>query len=138
MTSPSRSRSVFTARKSGTKARILLTNYSQLEYLLLRDRDVDLFRGAPLRYLVLDEVHTYTGALGSEVACLIRRLRQAVCKSPSEVVCIGTSATVQDAPDSLPIWPVESNQDAAASGIAALTAISPRACLVCRPIRSPW
>ena len=78
------------------RPRLVLTNYAQLEYLLLRDRDLDLFRGAPLRFLVLDEVHTYTGALGSEVACLIRRLRQVVHKRPEEVICIGTSATVQD------------------------------------------
>lgn len=79
------------------RPRILLTNYAQLEYLLLRDRDLDLFRGAPLRFFVFDEVHTYTGALGSEVACLIRRLRHVVGKSPAEVLCVGTSATVQDA-----------------------------------------
>lgn len=76
--------------------RILLTNYSQLEYLLLRHEDMDLFEGAPLRYLVMDEVHTYTGALGAEVACLLRRLRYLTGKQPEEVLCIGTSATVQD------------------------------------------
>jgi len=79
--------------------RLLLTNYSQLEYLLLRDRDLDIFRGAPLRFLVFDEVHTYTGALGSEVACLIRRLRDVVRKRSDEVIMIGTSATVSDVPD---------------------------------------
>lgn len=76
--------------------RILLTNYYQLEYLLLRARDLELFEDAPLRYLVIDEVHTYTGALGSEVACLLRRLRYLSGKSPDEVRCIGASATVQD------------------------------------------
>lgn len=75
--------------------RILLTNYHQLEYLLLRARDLELFEHAPLRYLVMDEVHTYTGALGSEVACLLRRLRYLLGKSPDEVTCIGASATVQ-------------------------------------------
>ncbi len=79
--------------------RILLTNYAQLEYLLLRDKDLDLFRRAPLRYMVFDEVHTYTGALGSEVACLVRRLRNVAQKSPDEVTMIGTSATVSDRPD---------------------------------------
>lgn len=76
--------------------RILLTNYAQLEYLLLQDRDLDLFRGAPLRFLVFDEVHTYTGELGSEVACLIRRLREVARKQVDDVTCIGTSATVSD------------------------------------------
>src|SRR5690606_4813054 len=82
-----------------TRPRILLTNYAQLEYLLLRDRDLDLFRGAPLRFLVFDEVHTYTGALGSEVACLIRRLRDVARKRADEVITIGTSATVSERPD---------------------------------------
>jgi len=81
------------------RPRILLTNYAQLEYLLLRDRDLDLFRGAPLRFLVFDEVHTYTGALGSEVACLIRRLRDVARKRADEVIMIGTSATVSDRSD---------------------------------------
>ena len=78
------------------RPRLLLTNYSQLEYLLLRDKDLDLFRGAPLRFLVLDEVHTYTGALGSEVACLLRRLRHVAGKKPADMICVGTSATVQE------------------------------------------
>ncbi|MBW2703779.1 MAG: DEAD/DEAH box helicase [Deltaproteobacteria bacterium] len=78
------------------RPRLLLTNYSQLEYLLLRDRDLDMFREAPLRFLVLDEVHTYTGALGSEVSCLLRRIRHVARKGADEVICIGTSATVQE------------------------------------------
>jgi ATP-dependent helicase YprA (DUF1998 family) len=52
---------------------ILITNYSMLELLLLRREDRRLFRGAKPRYLVLDEVHTYTGVLGAEGACLSRR-----------------------------------------------------------------
>lgn len=80
------------------RPRILLTNYAQLEYMLLRDKDLQLLRGAPLQFMVLDEVHTYTGALGSEVACLIRRIRDVVGKSPEEVIMIGTSATVSDKP----------------------------------------
>lgn len=83
------------AEMRARRPRLLLTNYYQLEYLLLRDKDLDLFRGAPLRFLVLDEVHTYTGALGSEVACLVRRLRRVARKRPDEVICLGTSATVQ-------------------------------------------
>ena len=78
------------------RPRLLISNYSQLEYLLLRDKDLGLFQEAPLRFLVFDEVHTYTGALGSEVACLIRRLRRVARKVADQVVCIGTSATVQD------------------------------------------
>lgn len=78
------------------KPRILLTNYSQLELMLLRDKDLSLFSDAPLRFLVFDEVHTYTGGLGSEVACLIRRLKAVSGKAEEEIICVGTSATVQD------------------------------------------
>ncbi|MFL6197817.1 MAG: DEAD/DEAH box helicase [Thermoanaerobaculia bacterium] len=78
------------------RPRLLLTNYAQLEYLLLRDKDLSLFQAAPLRFFVLDEVHTYTGALGSQVACLLRRLRSVARKELGEVVCIGSSATVTE------------------------------------------
>ena len=55
---------------------ILLTNYMMLEYLLVRPADRDaLFANHRCRFLVLDEVHTYRGALGSNVALLVRRLR---------------------------------------------------------------
>ena len=59
------------------KPRILLTNYRQLEVLTTRLPDVALFAEAPLKYLVFDEAHTYAGATGAEVACLIRRVRVA-------------------------------------------------------------
>ena len=81
------------------RPRILLTNYQQLEYLLLRDQDLELFRDAPLKHLVFDEVHTYTGVLGSEVAALIRRLREVADKTADDVLCVGTSATVADSRD---------------------------------------
>lgn len=55
---------------------ILLTNYMMLEYLLVRpaDRD-DIFTNHRCRFLVLDEVHTYRGALGANIALLVRRLQ---------------------------------------------------------------
>jgi ATP-dependent helicase YprA (DUF1998 family) len=81
------------------KPRILITNYRQLEILTTRLPDVELFSGAPLRYLVFDEAHTYTGAVGAEVACLIRRLRALAGKESDEVTCIGTSATLSDPND---------------------------------------
>lgn len=76
---------------------IILTNYKQLEYLLVRKADRGLFTPA-LRYLVLDELHSYRGALATEVACLIRRLKARCGLGAGELHCIGTSATVsQDA-----------------------------------------
>lgn len=76
--------------------RILLTNVKQLELLLTRDRDVGLFAGAPLEYLVFDEAHTFRGAQGAETACLIRRLRTFCGRRPEEVRHIATSATMAD------------------------------------------
>ncbi|HQQ00994.1 MAG TPA: DEAD/DEAH box helicase, partial [bacterium] len=74
--------------------RILLTNYRQLEILTTRIPDVGLFATAPLRYFVFDEAHTYEGAVGAEVACLIRRLRLLAGKQSGEIICVGTSATL--------------------------------------------
>ena len=78
------------------KPRILITNYRQLEILATRLPDVGLFADAPLKYLVFDEAHTYSGATGAEVACLIRRIRALAGKRPDEIICIGTSATLAD------------------------------------------
>lgn len=72
---------------------ILLTNYKQLEFLLVRAEDRLLFTPA-LHYLVLDELHSYRGALATEIAALIRRLKAHSGISPEELICIGTSATV--------------------------------------------
>ncbi len=76
---------------------ILMTNYVQLELLLTRFEDLVLFppahRGV-LRFLVLDEIHTYTGKRGADVACLIRRLKQHT-GTTGKLRCIGTSATVE-------------------------------------------
>lgn len=75
---------------------ILVTNYSMLEYLLVRKEDQKIFKEKRLKFLVLDEIHTYKGAKGSEVACLIRRLKEHTGKLGSDrLVCIGTSATIK-------------------------------------------
>ena len=78
------------------KPRILITNANQLELLLTRQQDFELFTGAPLSFIVLDEAHTYSGATGAEVACLVRRLRAFAGKAADEVTCIATSATIVD------------------------------------------
>jgi Lhr-like helicase len=54
---------------------ILLTNYVMLEYLLVRPADRDgIFANHRCRFLVLDEVHSYRGSLGVNIALLIRRV----------------------------------------------------------------
>ena len=83
-------------RKPGHQPRILLTNVKQLELLLTRQRDVELFSGARLDFLVFDEAHTFTGAHGAETACLIRRLRAFCGRDARDTVCVATSATIVD------------------------------------------
>ena len=68
---------------------ILLTNYKMLDYLLIRPQDQRLWRfnaAGVLRYLVLDELHTYDGAQGADVACLIRRLKERLADSQGWVL----------------------------------------------------
>ena len=83
-------------RKPGDQPRILLTNVKQLELLLTRQQDLELFDNALLEYLVFDEAHTFTGAQGAETACLIRRLRAYCGKDEASTACIATSATIAD------------------------------------------
>ncbi len=72
---------------------ILLTNYMMLELLLTRSEDRDLVRAAQgLQYLVFDELHTYRGRQGADVALLIRRCRLAF--GGHDFICVGTSATM--------------------------------------------
>lgn len=74
---------------------ILITNYVQLEYLLLRREDAPIFRSPSFRFLVFDEIHYYAGATGAEVALLIRRLKARLKEySKKKVICVGTSATI--------------------------------------------
>ena len=78
---------------------ILLTNYKMLDFLLLRAADVPLWaqqRPDTLRYLVVDELHTFDGAQGTDLACLIRRLKGRLGAAPGQLVCVGTSATLGD------------------------------------------
>lgn len=83
-------------RKAGRRPRILLTNVKQLELLLTRQRDVELFADARLDFLTFDEAHTFSGAQGAETACLIRRLRAFCGRGAQDTVCIATSATIVD------------------------------------------
>jgi len=78
---------------------ILLTNYSMLEYLLIRPDDSPLFdNGHALwwTFLVLDEAHQYRGAKGIEMAMLLRRLKRRLKQGGriNPFQCIATSATI--------------------------------------------
>ena len=78
---------------------ILLTNYSMLEYLLLRPADSPLFDHGQARwwtFLVLDEAHQYRGSRGIEMAMLLRRFKQRLKEGGrlDPFRCIATSATL--------------------------------------------
>jgi hypothetical protein len=78
---------------------ILLTNYMMLELLLTRIEDREIVRRAQgLQFLVFDELHTYRGRQGADVAMLIRRSREAF--GAQNAICIGTSATMASGGDS--------------------------------------
>jgi ATP-dependent helicase YprA (DUF1998 family) len=73
---------------------ILLTNYVMLEYMLLRpaERHFTDRATANLEFLVLDELHTYRGRQGADVAMLVRRVRERA--GNPRMLHIGTSATM--------------------------------------------
>ncbi|MFM7848540.1 MAG: DEAD/DEAH box helicase [Rubrivivax sp.] len=74
---------------------ILLTNFMMLEYLMTRQDEVDrqvIGHCQDLEFLVLDELHTYRGRQGADVALLVRRIRALL--APQGLLCIGTSATM--------------------------------------------
>ena len=80
---------------------ILLTNYKMLDYLLSRPRDQRLWQKnerKTLRWLVVDELHTFDGAQGTDLACLIRRLKSRLSVETDSLVCVGTSATLGSRP----------------------------------------
>ena len=76
---------------------ILLTNYKMLDYLLVRTKDAELWHdntAETLKYIAVDELHTFDGAQGTDLACLIRRLKKRLEVDNDKLCCIGTSATM--------------------------------------------
>jgi ATP-dependent helicase YprA (DUF1998 family) len=84
---------------------ILVTNYSMLEYMLMRPLERPIFdntrewlaENPQERFLlVIDEAHLYRGAAGAEVALLIRRLRTRLGIPSDRLQVICTSASFGD------------------------------------------
>ncbi|HBO46163.1 MAG TPA: ATP-dependent helicase [Planctomycetaceae bacterium] len=76
---------------------ILLTNFMMLELLMTRQSELDqrvIENCRGLKFIVLDELHTYRGRQGADVAMLMRRLRARVGDPDRPPICIGTSATM--------------------------------------------
>lgn len=75
---------------------LLFTNYSMLEHLLIRPSDFNIFSDEHIgrwQFVVLDEAHTYSGALGIELALLLRRVKGIAKRNPQFLL---TSATLGD------------------------------------------
>ena len=75
---------------------ILITNYSMMEYMMLRHADIKIFNGEKLQAIVLDEAHLYSGDLGNDINMLIRRVLARFGKDHEEVRFYATSATIGD------------------------------------------
>lgn len=84
---------------------VLITNYSMLEYMLMRPLERPIFDATrqwlqdnpnEKFILIIDEAHLYRGAAGAEVALLLRRIRARLGLSADRVQVIATSASFSD------------------------------------------
>lgn len=79
-------------------APILVTNGTMLEYMLVRQVDAPIVRKSreqrSLRWIVLDEAHTYVGSQAAELALQLRRVMTAFGVTPKDVRFVATSATI--------------------------------------------
>lgn len=88
-------------------APILVTNGTMLEYMMVRQVDAPIVRISreqkSLRWIVLDEAHTYVGSQAAELALQLRRVMSAFGVTPEEVRFVATSATIagEDAQEQL-------------------------------------
>jgi len=75
---------------------ILVTNSTMLEYMLVRNEDQPILKKSQgrLRWIVIDEAHTYIGSQAAELTLLLRRVLHAFGCSPENVHFIATSATI--------------------------------------------
>lgn len=79
---------------------VLLTNFAMLEYLLLRPRDAGIFRHGTLRYVILDEAHSYNGAQGIDIAMLMRRLAERYSERKLQFILTSATLTQEENADS--------------------------------------
>ena len=75
---------------------LMVTNVTMLEYMLMRAQDRPILEKSQgtLRWIVLDEAHSYVGAQAAEMALLLRRVRDAFGVAPEDVRLAATSATI--------------------------------------------
>lgn len=74
---------------------LLVTNATMLEYMLVRKDDAPILEqsAGKLRWIILDEAHTYVGSQAAEMALLLRRVMYAFKVEPKDVRFVATSAT---------------------------------------------
>jgi DEAD/DEAH box helicase domain-containing protein len=85
---------------------ILLTNDKMLDDLLICPRDRQLWEHnlpTTLRYMVVDELHTFDGAQGTDLALLLRRLQARLRIPGGQLICVGISATLGDTLNTAPL-----------------------------------
>lgn len=77
---------------------ILVTNVTMLEYLTIRKEDRPLIEKSQgtLRWIIIDEAHSYVGSAAAEVALLLRRVLQTFGVKAADVRFVATSATIGD------------------------------------------
>lgn len=89
---------------------LLITNYSMLNIALMRDREESIFEqtrrwieadSSHVFTLVVDELHTYRGTAGTEVAYLLRKLfaRLGLDGRPGQLSIIAASASLESERD---------------------------------------
>lgn len=84
------------SKHQGTRPEILLTNPSMLEYILVRQKDQEMLKESArkLRWIVIDEAHSYSGSAAVELAYQIKRILEAFDRTPDQVRFACTSATI--------------------------------------------
>lgn len=77
---------------------ILVTNSTMLEFMLVRSQDAAILEQSSgrLRWIILDEAHSYIGSQAAELALLLRRVLHAFNVTPDQVRFVATSATIGD------------------------------------------
>src|SRR3546814_6034462 len=72
-----------------------------LEYMTIRreDRPILYASKGKLRWIVIDEAHSYIGSAAAELSLLLRRVMNAFDVTPDQVRFVATSATIGSADD---------------------------------------
>ena len=75
-------------KNEGKRPQILLSNPSMLEYILVRQKDQVMLQqsAGKLRWIVIDEAHSYSGSSAVELAYQIKRILEAFAKKQMKFV----------------------------------------------------